>query len=181
MIKKQKKAPKYVKLVAKRYSKQYLRAHPEVSNPQAMKDERSVEPAQQFGRPIEWTAERIENEARVFDEWMGNPKNYYFTKFALDRGYTSDFLTHLAGRSEIFARTLHRARELQEVRIAANSLDRTFDGNFAKFVLANRHGWKEKTEISGDAANPLAFILGNIDTKSKDIIDITPEAIGNSE
>lgn len=90
-------------------------------------------------------------------------------------------MLHLASISPLFARTMSRAREIQERRIVKKSLDRTFDGNFAKFVLANRHGWKEKTEISGDAANPLSFILGNIDGKTKDIIDITPSVDSNDK
>lgn len=176
------KAQKIKDLKAKRYSKQYLRAHPEIANPDAFnKDTRTIAKIENIGRPVEWTEERIANEAALFNTWLNDEKNYYFNKFALDRGYTSAMLNQLADKSPIFAKTLHRARELQEQRIATNSLDRTFDGNFAKFVLANRHGWKEKTEISGDAANPLSFILGNIDGKTKDIIDVTPEVASNGE
>lgn len=128
-----------------------------------------------IGRPEEWTVERLEEEAEALHEWFKNPKNYYLQAFASERGYTSKHLEIFAERSEAFRQTLSRARETQEARIVGNSLERKFDGNFAKFVLANRHGWKEKTEVSGDANNPLSFVLGGIDGKSKDIIDISDD------
>lgn len=125
------------------------------------------------GRPEEWTQERIEEEAKELEKWFANPKNYYLNAFASERGYASNWYDVMASRSKVFRETLSRAREIQETRIVGNSLERKFDGNFAKFVLANRHGWKEKTEVSGDAANPLSFVLGNIDGNTKDIIDIS--------
>ena len=134
-----------------------------------------------LGRPIEWTDDRIAQEAIALDAWMKDENNYYFVDFALERGYTSNTLHELAQKSASFSKTFLRAREAQERKIVKESLERRYDGNFAKFVLANKHGYKEKTEISGDAANPLSFILGNIDGKTKDIIDVTPEAASNGE
>ena len=183
-----KKEDKSITLKQKRNKKGYLEspvvplgtnALPIVKKPKYI--QRPIPSNSKLGRPREWTDERIEAEAIAFEEWLQNPDNYYFSEFALDRGYTNDTLLELAKKSALFARTLHRAREIQEKRIVKKSLDRSYDGNFAKFVLANRHGWKEKTEISGDAANPLSFILGNIDGKTKDIIDVTPEVASNGE
>jgi hypothetical protein len=109
------------------------------------------------------------------NEWFANPKNYYLNGFASERGYHSSWYEDMARKSKVFSQTLARVREIQERRIVESSLERKFDGNFAKFVLANRHGWKEKTELSGDAANPLSFVLGAVDGNSKDIIDISEE------
>lgn len=131
--------------------------------------------AVKIGRPVEWTDELIEQERLALEEWLDDPKNYYFDGFLILRRLSREHIARFEARSQTFRDTTSRARAIQEQRIVNNSLDRKFDGNFAKFVLANRHGWKEKTEVSGDAANPLNFVLGNIDGKSKDIIDITDD------
>jgi len=39
-----------------------------------------------------------------------------------------------------------------------------------KFVLSNCHSWKDQAQISGDAANPLAFLLQKVDGQSKDLV-----------
>jgi hypothetical protein len=130
-----------------------------------------------FGRPEVWTEEKIAQEAALLEEWFENPKNFYLQTFATERGYTSKFYEKLAEKSPLFSQTLSRVREIQEARIVSSSLERKFDGNFAKFVLANRHGWREKTELSGDANSPLGFLLNQVDGKSKDIIEATVEEI----
>lgn len=36
--------------------------------------------------------------------------------------------------------------------------------------MANLSGWSDKQQISGDAANPLAFLLQKVDGQSKDLV-----------
>lgn len=128
------------------------------------------------GRPEVWTQEQLMKESQALEEWIQNPNSYYLGEFCVSRGYTLNQIDEIAGKSKVFSETLKKARQMQENRIVQNSLTRKFDGNFAKFVLANRAGWKEKTEVSGDANNPLSFLLSSLDGKSKDIpIDVTPD------
>ncbi len=45
------------------------------------------------------------------------------------------------------------------------------NSNFAKFAMANLSGWSDKQQVSGDAANPLAFLLQKADGQSKDLVN----------
>ena len=133
------------------------------------------------GKPVEWTDDKCLEEAKALEEWIANPNSYYIGEFCVLRGYHHQTLDVLCARNSVFAETLKKAKQAQESRIVANSLTRKFDGNFAKFVLANRAGWKEKTEVSGDANNPLSFLLNQIDGKTKDVLDVEVESIKPKE
>ena len=45
------------------------------------------------------------------------------------------------------------------------------NSNFAKFAMTNLSGWADKQQLSGDAANPLAFLLNKVDGTSKGFIN----------
>lgn len=125
-----------------------------------------------LGRPIKWTAQRIEIERQALEEWIAKPDSYYVLSFSLDRGYEHLQLQRFAEMSPSFCKTYSRAKEIQEQRIVENSLNRKFDGNFAKFVLQNKAGWRERSEVAGDQANPLSFILDRVGAKAKDPIQL---------
>ena len=73
--------------------------------------------------------------------------------------------------SEKFRDTYTRALATQEVRLVELAVTKKGDGNFIKFILQNKAGWKEKQEVSGDAANPLAVILDRIAASARDPLD----------
>jgi len=64
------------------------------------------------------------------------------------------------------------AKAWQETRLAEGGLTSEFNSGFCKFVMGNTCGWvdKQETKISGDAENPLAFLLQNVDGRSKDLV-----------
>lgn len=135
------------------------------------------------GRPEEWTKEKIDIETQALEDWINDPTKFYLNGFATDRGYHSKHLEVFAQRHEGFRLTLARAREVQEQRIVEASLTKKFDGNFAKFVLANRAGWKERTEVSGDSSNPLALVLDKVAKQNQpepiEAQIVEPESITN--
>ena len=112
----------------------------------------------------------MEKERIALEKWIENPDNYFLTAFRTERNLLPEIVERLREYSISFRETYARALEIQEQRIVSNALSRKFDGNFAKFVLQNKAGWKEKQEISGDASNPLAVLLAKIgDTGSKSV------------
>ena len=123
----------------------------------------------QMGRPKIWTDEMVELERLALDEWMQDPNNYYLDAFICDRGYNRDQFAIFCRTSKEFLYTSDQAKLLQERRLVQLALTKEHDGNFTKFVLANRAGWKERTELSGDVKNPLSFVLSSIDSSNKDI------------
>jgi hypothetical protein len=118
-----------------------------------------------------YTQEFIENEAVVFIKWFCKPENIYFKRFALERGYPPDELANFAKKSEVFNRAYTFAKAWQECKIVEGALFNKLNSNFAKFAMANLSGWSDKQQVSGDAANPLAFLLQKADGQSKDLVN----------
>jgi len=135
---------------------------------QSQKDEKPLE-IRKLGRPQEWNEEAIEAETEALKEWIKDKDNYYFTSFLVARSLSDEHIARFEKRSESFRETLALARRVQELRLVQLALTKEHDGTFTKFVLANRAGWKEKTELSSDSKNPLSFILSSIDSQTKDI------------
>jgi len=125
------------------------------------------------GRPKKYTDEFIENEAKAFYEWMKKPENILFKSFALERGYLASNLSEFAQNNKVFSECLQYAREWQEQKLANYGLFNKTNPSITKFILGNCHGWVEKTQtqLSGDAQNPLNFVLTDIDGKTKDLVD----------
>lgn len=125
------------------------------------------------GRPKKYTEEFIEKEAEAFDEWIKKPNSPWFEDFANQRGYSPDYLSVWAKENEKFLGVYDRAKALQKSVLVKGGLTNEFNSNFTKFVMYNVCGWSEKSEqkISGDAVNPIAFLMQQVDGKSKDLID----------
>ena len=125
------------------------------------------------GRPTKYTQEFIEAEADALEEWMQRPQSIYFKRFAFERGYSQQRLSEFAEVNQRFSETLSKAREWQEIRLAEGGLTNEFNAGFTKFVMGNICGWADRTEtkLSGDAANPLQFLLEVADGKSKELIE----------
>ena len=138
---------------------------------QVKKKEVKAVPKNPGGRPREWTEPAIEVERVALEKWIANPKNYFFTSFRTERNLSIQTVDRMCTYSEKFRETYARALEIQEARIVENAMNRKFDSNFAKFVLQNKAGWRDKQEISGDAANPLAVIMDRIAQSARDPLD----------
>jgi len=125
------------------------------------------------GRPKKYTAEFIENEADKFLEWMNDPKSMWYEDFALSRGYDPDQLSLWAKENEKFSGVYKRSKAWQKSLLVRGGLLNKFNSAITTLVLTNTTGWssKQESKISGDAVNPLSFILQNVDGKTKDLID----------
>jgi hypothetical protein len=121
--------------------------------------------------PSKYTQEFMEQEAVAFIIWFSNPENIYFKRFALERGYPPDELAHFAKKNEVFKRAYTFAKAWQECKIVEGALFNKLNSSFAKFAMANLSGWSDKQQVSGDNANPLAFLLQKADGQSKDLVN----------
>lgn len=128
-----------------------------------------------IGRPIEWTPERIEAERIALEKWIDNPKNYFFTAFLNERHLDLKQVERFAEVSPTFCHTYAHAKQIQEARLVELAVSRKGDGNFIKFVLQNKAGWKEKSEVSGNGTNPLAIILDRIGANARDPLEYDDE------
>lgn len=124
------------------------------------------------GRTLKFTKEVIEGYADDFAKWLNDPTHIWLKDFALDNGFNPDYLSVWAEENEKFFGVYKQAKHRQESRLVNGGLQNSLNAGIVKFVLANHHGYSERSEqrVSGDAANPLNFILQGIDGSSKDLI-----------
>ena len=124
-----------------------------------------------YGRPKKYTDEFIEKEAAAFYEWTKEPESIYFKSFAIERGYSPKYLFEFAKNNKVFNECLEYAHEWQEQRLATYGLFNKTNSSITKFTLGNCHGWTERTQLSGDAKNPLSFVLEKVDGATKNLIN----------
>jgi hypothetical protein len=123
------------------------------------------------GRPKKWTDDLIEKEADAFEQWMQLPDSIWYEDFALEREFHPDYLSEWAKTNEKFCRVYKKSQAWQKSKLLKGGLLNKYNAGFTKFVMGNTCGWYEKTQISGDAANPLEFLLEKVDGRSKELVD----------
>ena len=130
------------------------------------------------GRPLEFTEEEINRYADEFMEWLKDDKNIFFKDFCLDRNINPDYMQVWSKSNDRFFGVYKLAKHRQESRLLNGVLTKGYNNGIATLVLTNHHGYvstKTEQKISGDAGNPLAFIINNGDGKTKELVneDIT--------
>jgi hypothetical protein len=125
----------------------------------------------QGGAPLTYTEVWLQEEARLFYDWMKEEDSLYFKSFAIHRGYSPQRLSEFAEKSPEFSEALEFAKAWQEQKLINLGLWNKLNSSMTKFVLSNCHSWREQTQFSGDAVNPLAFLLRKIDGNSKELIN----------
>ncbi len=125
------------------------------------------------GRPRKYTTEQIEAFADELIAWMKIPTNVWFKDFCLDKDIDPDLMKTWSVESEMFSGAYRLAKMRQESRLVNGGLVEIYNGSIVKFVLSNAHGWADKHEskLSGDASNPLAFLLQKADGESKGLVN----------
>jgi len=125
------------------------------------------------GRPRRYSTEDIERYAGELILWMKDDSHFWLKDFCLERDVDPDFMAEWASENERFNGAYRLAKSFQESRIFKGAMLNTFNSTMSKFALVNNHGWADKTEtkVSGDAANPLAFLLRKADGESKDLVN----------
>jgi hypothetical protein len=136
----------------------------------APKGHRAYNTSGEGGRPKKYTKEFIEKEADAFEEWMNRKESLWYEDFASQRGYDPDQLSIWAKENKRFSGVYKRAQAWQKSLLIRGGLLSKFNASITKLVLANTCGWTDKQQVSGDAVNPLTFLLGRIDGESKELV-----------
>ncbi|CUI17981.1 hypothetical protein PNK_2385 [Candidatus Protochlamydia naegleriophila] len=126
------------------------------------------------GRPQKYNQEDIENLANEFLIWLKKPENLWFKDFCLEKDIDPDLLSEWAKKNQKFNGVYKLAKHQQEARLIKGGLMNLYNASIVKLVLANAHGWntdRQQTQVSGDATNPLSFLLKKADGESKDLVN----------
>ena|SRR5271167_4373417 len=123
------------------------------------------------GRPIKYTDEFIENEAEEFLKWMNKPESIWYETFATERGYHPEQFTLWAKSNKRFSEAYKYSQGWQKQKLLCGSLLNKYNSNITKLILANTIGWTDKQQVSGDSANPLAFLMKESPQSSKELVN----------
>ena len=118
-----------------------------------------------------YTDEFIEKEADAFLEWMKQGKGIFYKRFALSRGYSPQRMCEWAKSNKKFAEVYEFCKHWQESEFLEKSLLGEYNNSIARLALATHHGYTEKSQISGDQANPLMAVINLVDGKTKELVN----------
>lgn len=125
-----------------------------------------------FGRPIEYTEERVRKLADELEQYMAKPANYWLKGFAIKKGIPPEGLSRLAEKHEYFRQALARAKAVQEHKIADKGLKGSFNAQMAKFALTNVAGWREQGQVDvTSGGNPLGYVALPALKADADVVD----------
>ncbi len=125
------------------------------------------------GRPKKYTPEFIESEADALIEWLKKGDFIWFERFALQRGYDANLLSLWASENKKFSGAYELAKTHQKILLIEKGLKKQYCYNMVQLLLGHHYQIfsKQETKLSGDAQNPLQFILSNIDGSTKDLVN----------
>ena len=111
---------------------------------------KDIENGKLGGRPVEWTDERIQEEADALLEWFGGDPfgaKLWLRDFAIERGYPAENLSRWAAGHDGFSQALKRAKDIQESRLVQAGLRSQLNPALVIFSLKNHHDWRDKSEV----------------------------------
>lgn len=123
------------------------------------------------GRPEKWTKEILDQLAKKLEAWMQKPDSLYIKTFCFQENFLHSQGGEFALKSPEFSTVWGRTKSWQEQRLIQYALEKKTSDSFTKFLLINKHGFKEKTEISGNAASPFVVLLDRIGATATNPLD----------
>jgi len=130
------------------------------------------------GRPRRHSTEDVERFADELIVWIKKESSFWLKDFCLERDIDPDYMSIWAKENEKFAGAYKIAKSFQESRIFKGAMQETFNTTMSKFALMNCHGWadRQETKMSGDAVNPLAFLIKESAQSTKELVNESYES-----
>ena len=90
---------------------------------------------------IEWLKEKDDDE-----EDKGHI--FYEEFLIIENDYYPELISYLCEKFSSFFKLIKKAEKIQELKLQKYGVGDRLNSSMTKFVLANKHGWKEKQEIN---------------------------------
>lgn len=107
--------------------------------------------------PEKWTEERALQLGNDLINWLkakdedGNDKgNIFFEEFlTMEKDLYPELTKYLSDKFSSFFKLLEQAKKIQEIKLMKFGTTNQLNATMTKFVLINKHGWRDKQEITG--------------------------------
>lgn len=124
------------------------------------------------GRPTIYTDDVVTNLTDLLLEWMQTPENIFIERFCYEYDLPEDDIARVLVKHDKFLRAYKKLKTKQKYSLFEGSLKRRYSHNMCALVLSHSHGiyLKEEKKLSGDAENPLSFLLSTTESKQLEFI-----------
>lgn len=108
--------------------------------------------------PEKWTEKKALELGNELISWLkekdeyGNDKgNIFFEEFLIiEKDLYPELIAYLRNKFLSFFKLLEKANKIQELKLQKYGTADCLNATMTKFVLINKHNWKEKHELSGN-------------------------------
>jgi hypothetical protein len=119
-----------------------------------------------------WTEERAVQLASDLIAWQKEkPDNMFWEEYlVIERDLYPELISYLEKKFTSFLKLIEKARKIQELKLQKYGTADKLNAPITKFVLINKHGWKDKTETEltgkdGKDLNAPMFVFQDISGK----------------
>lgn len=97
-----------------------------------------------------WTEEEALKLGNDLLDWMKADDNFWVKEYLIDNDINEKATNYLSHKYDSFLTLLERAFSIQEKKLVSNGLKNKWNNAMAIFVLKNKHGYKDKTEVDSN-------------------------------
>lgn len=116
-----------------------------------------------------WTEEKALELADDLIDWLnakddnGEDKgNMFYEEFlVIERGLYPQLISYLEEKFSSFLKRIRTAEKIQELKLQKYGVGDRLNASMTKFVLANKHGWKERQDNTSGGEKINIINLGN--------------------
>ena len=98
-----------------------------------------------------WTKKRADQLAHDLIAWQKKDAiNIFWEEFlVIERDLHPNVIGYLRKKYSSFSDLLEQARKIQEIKLQKYATADKLNAAITKFVLINKHGWRDKQEVTG--------------------------------
>ncbi|MDO4729121.1 MAG: hypothetical protein Q4B43_08980 [Bacteroidota bacterium] len=120
--------------------------------------------------PEKWTEEKALQLGNELINWLkekdkdGNDKgNVFFEEFlVIEKDLYPELIKYLGDKFTSFFKLIEQAKKIQEIKLMKLGVLNNLNASITKFVLINKHDWKDKHEVAGKDRADIVPITGMI-------------------
>ena len=97
-----------------------------------------------------WTEEEALKLGNDLLDWMKADDNFWVKEYLINNDLNDTLTNYLSHKYDSFSSLVEKAFSIQEKKLVSNGLKNKWNNAMAIFVLKNKHGYKDKTEVDNN-------------------------------
>ena len=114
-----------------------------------------------------WTEDEALKLANNLIDWLAVDENFWVKEYLVNNDLNDTLTNYLSHKYDSFSSLLEKAFSIQEKKLVSNGLKNKWNNAMAIFVLKNKHGYKDKTEVDSNVKVEYDGFLNDIKPPSE--------------